>query len=112
MAVLAVCAVLRVPRCIEHERTGKPTKEWLLIEWPEGEKEPTKYWLSTLPGSIAFRDLVDAGQAAPGASSAIISELQAAEVRARATIDQDGWLAWLSSSRHDVLRQPTDSWSR
>ena len=23
--------------------------EWLLIEWPEGEKEPTKYWLSTLP---------------------------------------------------------------
>ncbi len=20
--------------------------EWLLIEWPEGEKEPTKYWLS------------------------------------------------------------------
>jgi hypothetical protein len=24
-------------------------EEWLLIEWPEGEKEPTKYWLSTLP---------------------------------------------------------------
>jgi hypothetical protein len=23
--------------------------EWLLIEWPEGEREPTKYWLSTLP---------------------------------------------------------------
>jgi SRSO17 transposase len=23
--------------------------EWLLIEWPDGEKEPTKYWLSTLP---------------------------------------------------------------
>src|SRR5215203_6016878 len=23
-------------------------EEWLLIEWPEGEKEPTKYWLSTL----------------------------------------------------------------
>jgi hypothetical protein len=23
--------------------------EWLLIEWPEGEGEPTKYWLSTLP---------------------------------------------------------------
>ena len=22
--------------------------EWLLVEWPEGEKEPTKYWLSTL----------------------------------------------------------------
>jgi SRSO17 transposase len=33
--------------------------EWLLIEWPEGEAEPTKYWLSTLPGKISFRRLVD-----------------------------------------------------
>jgi hypothetical protein len=24
----------------------------LLIEWPKGEKEPTKYWLSTLPQNI------------------------------------------------------------
>src|SRR3954452_6962771 len=23
-------------------------EEWLLIEWPEGKEEPTKYWLSTL----------------------------------------------------------------
>ena len=46
-----------------HQRAGeKPTKEWLLIEWPEGEKEPTKYWLSTLPNSITFRDLVDAAK--------------------------------------------------
>jgi hypothetical protein len=34
-------------------------EEWLLIEWPEGENEPTKYWLSTLPGDITFRRLVD-----------------------------------------------------
>jgi SRSO17 transposase len=34
-------------------------KEWLLIEWPDGEKEPTKYWLSTLAPNISFRDLVD-----------------------------------------------------
>jgi SRSO17 transposase len=33
--------------------------EWLLIEWPEGEAEPTKYWLSTLPESISFEQLVD-----------------------------------------------------
>jgi SRSO17 transposase len=33
--------------------------EWLLIEWPEGEAEPTKYWLSTLPADISFRRLVD-----------------------------------------------------
>jgi SRSO17 transposase len=34
-------------------------EEWLLIEWPGGEKAPTKYWLSTLPEDISFRDLVD-----------------------------------------------------
>jgi SRSO17 transposase len=34
-------------------------EEWLLIEWPDGEKEPIKYWLSTLAGDIAFRRLVD-----------------------------------------------------
>src|SRR5882724_2877419 len=34
-------------------------EEWLLIEWPEGEAEPTKYWLSTLAQDISFRRLVD-----------------------------------------------------
>jgi SRSO17 transposase len=35
------------------------SQEWLLIEWPEGEAEPTKYWFSTLPADISFRQLVD-----------------------------------------------------
>jgi SRSO17 transposase len=34
-------------------------EEWLLIEWPEGEKEPTKYWFSTLPEEISFVRLVE-----------------------------------------------------
>ena len=34
-------------------------EEWLLIEWPEGEAEPTKYWLSTLPQTIGFASLID-----------------------------------------------------
>jgi SRSO17 transposase len=34
-------------------------EEWLLIEWPEGEAEPTRYWLSTLPENISFDRLVD-----------------------------------------------------
>jgi len=33
-------------------------EEWLLIEWPKGEKEPTKYWLSTLPEDITPHRLV------------------------------------------------------
>jgi SRSO17 transposase len=54
----------RVRVCVasSHKRPEKPTKEWLLIEWPEGEDEPTKYWLSTLPNNIPFRDLVDAAK--------------------------------------------------
>jgi hypothetical protein len=31
------------------------SQEWLLIEWPEGEAEPTKYRLSRLPANISFR---------------------------------------------------------
>ncbi|PZA09440.1 IS701 family transposase, partial [Rhodopseudomonas palustris] len=33
--------------------------EWLLVEWPENETDPTKYWLATLPETIGFRPLVD-----------------------------------------------------
>jgi SRSO17 transposase len=34
-------------------------EEWLLIEWPEGEPAPTKYWFSTLPATIGFQEVVD-----------------------------------------------------
>jgi SRSO17 transposase len=27
----------------------EPREEWLICEWPEGEHEPTDYWLSNLP---------------------------------------------------------------
>src|ERR1700680_713898 len=55
-------ACARVSVASSHERAEKPAKEWLLIEWPEGEDEPTKYWLSTPPKNISFRDLVDAAK--------------------------------------------------
>ena len=35
-------------------------EEWLVIERPEDETEPTKYWLSTLDDGVAFVDLVGA----------------------------------------------------
>ncbi len=34
-------------------------EETLLIEWPEGEAEPTKYWLVTVDKDMPFRALVD-----------------------------------------------------
>jgi SRSO17 transposase len=41
------------------DRSAPWPEEWLLIEWPKGEKEPTKYWLSTLPHNIGFARFVD-----------------------------------------------------
>jgi SRSO17 transposase len=32
--------------------------EWLLIEWPKGDAEPLKYWLSTLPEDMALQRMV------------------------------------------------------
>lgn len=32
--------------------------EWLLVEWPSSEKEPSRYWLSTIPEDATFEDLV------------------------------------------------------
>jgi SRSO17 transposase len=42
----------------DYNLTDSRPEEWLLIEWPKGENEPTKYWLSTLPKDT-FRKLVD-----------------------------------------------------
>ena len=35
-------------------------QQWLLIEWPAGQAEPEKYYLSTLPETAALSDLVRA----------------------------------------------------
>jgi len=50
---------LRVRLGHRHESPEGRAEEWLLIEWPEDEDAPTKYWLSTLPENISFRRLVD-----------------------------------------------------
>src|SRR3954467_10237758 len=43
----------------DYWRSELRPEEWLVIEWPEGEKEPTKYWFSTLPEDIGFARLVE-----------------------------------------------------
>jgi SRSO17 transposase len=53
-------ARLRVrPAHRDNLLTEPRAEEWLMIEWPEDENEPTKYWLSTLPEEITFDDFVD-----------------------------------------------------
>jgi SRSO17 transposase len=48
----------RVRVCPAHRDQARP-EEWLIIEWPHGESEPTHYWLSNLPASIGWQELVD-----------------------------------------------------
>jgi SRSO17 transposase len=53
-------AAVRIrPATRDGKLTAPQPLEWLLIEWPENEREPTKYWLSTLPEATPIEVLVD-----------------------------------------------------
>ncbi len=52
-------AAVRVrPAHRDDWRSTPRPEEWLLIEWPRGEADPIKYWLSTLPPIATRVDLV------------------------------------------------------
>jgi len=52
-------AALRVrPAHRDYWRAEPHPEEWLLIEWPADETEPTKYWLSTLSADTPLVALV------------------------------------------------------
>src|SRR3954469_12062732 len=56
-------ASVRVPAAHrDDERAELRAEEWLLIEWPNNEAEPAKYWLSTLPADTPLPDLVAAAK--------------------------------------------------
>lgn len=42
----------------DYERTQSREPEWLLVEWPTSDKEPSRYWLSSVPEDVALEDLV------------------------------------------------------
>jgi SRSO17 transposase len=52
-------AAVRV-RCAHRDylRAEPYAEEWLLMEWPKDEIEPTKYWFSTLPAETPLAPLV------------------------------------------------------
>lgn len=53
-------AAVRIrPSHRDYWRAEPWPEEWLLIEWPEGEDAPTKYWLSTLPANTSLPKLVN-----------------------------------------------------
>jgi SRSO17 transposase len=52
-------AAIRVRAAHRDENRSHPRpEEWLLIEWPAGDAEPAKYWLSTLPSTTKIKELV------------------------------------------------------
>jgi SRSO17 transposase len=49
------------PASLVHRRAaefGDLPVRWLIAEWPPGEAEPTRYWLSNLPANTSHRRLV------------------------------------------------------
>jgi SRSO17 transposase len=42
----------------DYWKAEPSAEEWLLIEWPRGESEPAKYWISTLPPNSKLKELV------------------------------------------------------
>jgi SRSO17 transposase len=42
----------------DERRTAMRPEEWLLIEWPDGQAEPTKYFLSTVLADATLEHLV------------------------------------------------------
>jgi SRSO17 transposase len=52
-------AAVRVrPAHRDYNQTEPYPEEWLLIEWPKKESEPSKYWLSTMPAKTPLKSLV------------------------------------------------------
>ncbi len=52
-------AAVRVrPAHRDYWKAEPHAEEWLLIEWPRGDAEPTKYWISTLPANTSLKALV------------------------------------------------------
>ena len=51
-------AVRLRPASRDYNLTKPRAEEWLMIEWPEGDPEPLKYWLSSLSADTSLYDLV------------------------------------------------------
>jgi SRSO17 transposase len=54
-------AAVRVHSAHRYQKQNQLLRaEWLVIEWPPDEDQPTKYWLSTLPPQSSLAELVHA----------------------------------------------------
>jgi hypothetical protein len=93
----AACRVRPAHR--DSARAEPRAEEWLLIEWPHGEAEPTKYWLSNLPPATTLKRLVQAPGARRQGALGDRTRLPGPQARDRPRPLRGPQLARLSSSR-------------
>ena len=100
-------AAVRVrPAHRDYWRSAPRPEEWFLIEWPAGESEPTKYWLSTLPQDTPLGDLVDQ------AKLRWRIERDYQELKQEIGLGHFEGRGWRGFHHHATLSsQPTGSWS-
>ena len=104
-------ASLRVrPAHRDYWRSQPYPEEWLLVEWPQGESAPTKYWLSTLPADADLETLVATAKMRWRIErdyQELKQELGLSHYEGR------GWRAfttiWRSASQPTDFRSPTES---
>ncbi|MCA1701256.1 MAG: IS701 family transposase [Actinobacteria bacterium] len=53
-----VCLRVRPANDAQRQDDGVLPERWLLAEWPPGNDEPVKYWLSNLPANTALLGLI------------------------------------------------------
>ncbi|MFD8321382.1 IS701 family transposase [Kitasatospora purpeofusca] len=70
---------------------------WLIAQWPEGEAEPVKYWISNLPADIPAKDLVRL------AKSRRRIEHDYRELKTRLGLDHFEGRSWIGWHRHVTL---------
>lgn len=71
--------------------------EWLLIEWPEGQQRPARFWLSTLPERTSLQELVR------NATGAWRSERDHQELRSELGLHQYEGRGWRGFHHHATL---------
>jgi hypothetical protein len=100
-------ASLRVrPAHRDYWRSQPYPEEWRLVEWPQGESAPTKYWLSTLPADTDLATLVAAAKCAGGSNATIRnSSRNSASIPRKDEAGEVFTTTWRSAS------QPTVAWS-
>ena len=96
------------PRIAIYWRSHPYAEEWLLVEWPQDESAPTKYWLSTLPADTALATLVETAKLR-WRIERDYQELKQ-ELPGSITTKDESWRGF--SPPHGALRRSVpDSWS-